>query len=461
MTRFQARLSRWWSFRLGWYPTVDEIARLRPDALMALRAATTARVEGAVLTLLGFGAYCIVALESPDGLLLMDSPSVSLPFVQNEVSFAGFLVVGPLLLLGIWTYLHLLIMHRRLETAALKRQTLPLPPDLSEGRHPFLRVVVGAAYLGVAPLVMLDFTYKSAAIPGYGVWMMLASLMVIWSHVVAAARTMRSVRAQFALNLVVSGLVVVLLARCWVIGDEIVRPYNLYRADLSGAFLPKANLRGAYAARANFEGAILIDADLTGVYLGNARMSGADLSGATVTGAYFGWTDLKNANLSRADLSRSRFVHADLRDANLVSANLSAAYISGVNWEKAVLDFARLDGATIENSNFRDASLRQASLDGVRDRDANLTGPSLAPANGVTLSVEQQGQLERKIEARPIYDRDGNIIGDDREREFSREKLDKFYEAVEGGSRPSTGGGVETPSPPGASPAPEPDAPSP
>jgi hypothetical protein len=150
-----------------------------------------------------------------------------------------------------------------------------------------------------------------------------------------------------------------------------------------------------------------------------------------------GWTDLRKADLSRADFSRSRFLHADLRDATLVSADLSDTNISVVDWQRAVLDYARLDGARIENSNFRDASFQQASLEGVQDSGFNLRGPSLAPTQGVTLSVEQRGQLDTSVEVKPIYDRDGKIIGQDVEQTFSPEELEKFFAPVETGSTPS------------------------
>lgn len=435
------------SLEFRWYPTVDETARLPPDALMALRSQTAGRLERTVLTLLAFGTYCVVALESPDSLLLLGTPSISLPFVETDIPFIAFLMAGPILLLGVWTYLNILVTHRRIETAALQRLALPLSPDVLEARHPFLRTVAGATYLLVTPLVMIDFAYKAFAVDGYGVWMLLAALAVIWLHVLAAARMAESPRLRRAATAAATIALLALGARCWVVRDAFVRSYDLYRADLAGAFLPTANLRGAYAARANLEGAILIEADLTGADFGNARMAGADLSRATVTGAYFGWTDLRNADLSNADLSGSRLIQADLRDATLYSANLTNTEITGVNGERAILDFARLDRARIENSNFRSASLRETTLHGARDRNVNLAGASLTPAKGASLTDEQKGQLDTTVEVPPIYDKDGNIIGYDRERLFSPEEIDEFF------SRPV---GPEPKAPDGPAYAPEP-----
>ena len=70
---------------------------------------------------------------------------------------------------------------------------------------------------------------------------------------------------------------------------------NLERANLSGAYLGRANLEGA-----NLEGANLIEADL-----GGANLSGANLEGANLTEA-----DLRRANLSGANLTGANLAYA-------------------------------------------------------------------------------------------------------------------------------------------------------
>jgi hypothetical protein len=88
-------------------------------------------------------------------------------------------------------------------------------------------------------------------------------------------------------------------------------------ANLSGADLRRADLRGA-----NLSGADLSKADLYGANLMGANLSGADLRGADLRGAALG-----GANLMGADLSG-----ADLKDTNLIYAN-----ISGVDLSEATL----------------------------------------------------------------------------------------------------------------------------
>ena len=85
--------------------------------------------------------------------------------------------------------------------------------------------------------------------------------------------------------------------------------------DLNGA-----NLRGAFLSDANLKGADLSDADLRG-----ANLKGADLSDANLKGADLSDADLRGANLKGADLSDANLKGADLSDADLSNANLRGA----------------------------------------------------------------------------------------------------------------------------------------
>ena len=58
------------------------------------------------------------------------------------------------------------------------------------------------------------------------------------------------------------------------------------RADLRGAYLQGADLRGADLRGAYLQGADLQGADLQGAYLQGADLQGADLQGADLRGAY-------------------------------------------------------------------------------------------------------------------------------------------------------------------------------
>ena len=98
------------------------------------------------------------------------------------------------------------------------------------------------------------------------------------------------------------------------------------KANLSGADLSDADLRGA-----NLRGVNLSDAKLYGAKLSEADLSDAKLYGANLNDANLRDANLRGANLRGADLSSVNLLDADLRGANLRGANLS-----GVNlyWAK-------------------------------------------------------------------------------------------------------------------------------
>ena len=96
----------------------------------------------------------------------------------------------------------------------------------------------------------------------------------------------------------------------------------------------KANLGGADLRNANLRGANLGGADLRNADLSNADLGGADLRGANLRGANLGGADLRGANLGGANLGG-----ADLRNANLRGANLGGADLRGANLGGANLDF--------------------------------------------------------------------------------------------------------------------------
>ena len=105
----------------------------------------------------------------------------------------------------------------------------------------------------------------------------------------------------------------------WARGEDGGERANLRGADLCNANLRGANLRGADLCNANLRGAYLCDANLYGADLRGADLCDADLYGANLRDA-----DLYGANLRDADL-----YGADLRDADLRGANLSGANLRG------------------------------------------------------------------------------------------------------------------------------------
>src|SRR5215475_16089562 len=61
-----------------------------------------------MLTLLGVALFCILTIiGSSVKLFLGVDSTIKIPFTDTEIPFLGFMVVAPLLLLVLWTYLHI------------------------------------------------------------------------------------------------------------------------------------------------------------------------------------------------------------------------------------------------------------------------------------------------------------------------------------------------------------------
>jgi uncharacterized protein YjbI with pentapeptide repeats len=109
------------------------------------------------------------------------------------------------------------------------------------------------------------------------------------------------------------------------------RRENPERIDLAGANLRGADLTGAFLTRAN-----LGRVDLAGANLGRAFLTGAFLTGANLRGANLGRVDLTGANLAGADLTEADLSRAFLTGADLTGADLSRVDLTGAHFSLTV-----------------------------------------------------------------------------------------------------------------------------
>jgi len=106
----------------------------------------------------------------------------------------------------------------------------------------------------------------------------------------------------------------------------------IYDAQLVGANLERADLRGL---------------DLRGVNLTNANLRAADLSRA----------NLQHATLIKADLSRANCNMTDFRYANMSDCDMTSCYGRAANFQYAKLWTSHLRYAQFKNAIFCDADL--------------------------------------------------------------------------------------------------------
>lgn len=156
-----------------------------------------------------------------------------------------------------------------------------------------------------------------------------------------------------------------------------LRGVDLREADLSEAVLTGGTLAGADLSRAILTGADLTEAVLTGATLKKAALNGTILNGANLTGATLAEAELRGARLIGAILTEAILIGADLSDADMLEANLSKADLTRAAMIRAILSKADLRGANLRGADLTRADLTQADLSESDLYTANLTGAAL------------------------------------------------------------------------------------
>ena len=72
---------------------------------------TATQVTRIGLTFLGTSAFCLLSLLGPDSALLGGSERINLPLLAGPVSFFGFMLLGPAVLIVLRIYLQIYVEH--------------------------------------------------------------------------------------------------------------------------------------------------------------------------------------------------------------------------------------------------------------------------------------------------------------------------------------------------------------
>jgi pentapeptide repeat protein len=317
------------------------LRKLSPDLISKARDETASQVTRVGLTFIGTTAFCLLSLVSPDSALLGGSEKINVP-LAGPVSFFGFMLLGPAVLIVLRIYLQIYVEHSdRLDRLA---RSVPLvrAPTLVPLRNPLIRALSGVTFYLLLPLALLLFAWKAAVFPKWGSGLLCVASAAIVSHVMLPfsrfswlKRGMLSVSAA----IIAGGLI---LGGVWFGFEPLHRRFDLLRANLSGQLLNNVvDLREAKLVLANLSDAYLREANLGGADLFGAKLSGASLIAANLDHALLAYADLSGADLSLANLRNSILANANLSGANLYRANLSATGLSGANLNGAKLRDAK------------------------------------------------------------------------------------------------------------------------
>jgi uncharacterized protein YjbI with pentapeptide repeats len=352
-----------------------------------------------MLALLGIAFFCLLtALGSPDKLLLAPDSTIKVPFADAPMSFFGFIVVAPFLLIVLLIYLH--IFYGYWMTCEWERQHINqrlIPPI--EGMPTLFvlptvapRVLTEFIFYWLVPLVLGVITWKAWAFPAMGRPLTYVSGVVTVGFVCLRLRR-SSHQSPWRTRLYYLPLILVISLMVLVTFNAHLfqRPLYLFRAALPDAWLAGMDMHHASLGFANLQRAYLRTTNLQGANLHGANLTGADLQGANLTGAVLQEVDLRGANLwgasfTGADLRGAKLQGIDvpaafLLDANLHGADLTGAKLHGANLPGATLQLANLRGADLRGAYLRGASLWWANLQGTNLQEATLQGADLQEAN--------------------------------------------------------------------------------
>jgi uncharacterized protein YjbI with pentapeptide repeats len=357
------------------------LRKLSPDLISKARDETATQVTRLGLTFFGTAAFCLLSLLSPDATLLGGSEKINVPFA-GPVSFLGFMVLGPTVLLLLRVSLQIYVEHNARLDRLARSVSVVRAPTLVPLQNSLIRLFSASIFYLLLPVTMLLFAWKAAVFPSWGLGLFGVAVAVIVSHAALLFHMLPRSDVSLVFGIAVADIVgrvstspwrskVLLSVSAAIIAMVVAfgfgglrRPFYLYRAsllglDLGGGDLRSANLIRASLSSANLSHTNLLNADLSGANLLKANVSGANLNGAILSSANLSDTDLLNADLGVANLRGANLFRANLRGANLFRANLRGAS----------LNIANLSGANLGAANLSDADLSSANLSG-----ANLSG---------------------------------------------------------------------------------------
>lgn len=376
---------------------------------------TSKGASQAYFVYMSFLAYCtLTILTTSDDRLILHKitvlPLVSLPMPSNQ-----FLVVAPLIAIGLFVYFE--FYHCRL--TGLLRDAASFGPIDKTQLYPWLitfgeqpdegfvgslqRLVVQFSLWCTLPGVLLLCTVLSLKSDDLRSTVLIGAISIVGVCIVALFWRRYSrvpVIARWAFLAILIGVEIGLVSasvlvvttgyygnripgkvRPW--WDDLATPYltvDLREVDLSSRRdWQSTDLAGARLEEAKFNNVHLNNAVLAGAELERSGFDGADLSNANMQGADLSFASFKKALLAGAQLDRARLFQSDLSDSNLSAATLRRAFLRN----------ADLTDALAVAADFRDSNLDAVQFKGTNLVMADLEGASLLGAQNLTVDQLQ------------------------------------------------------------------------
>ena len=342
--------------------------------------------------------YCWLIVATSSDVALLTNLSTPLPIIGTAVPLTWVYWVVPGILLGLFIYLHLYLLH-------LWRGLATLPAVFPDGRRldetvspwPVSGLVTAHAYRLKQARPAMSWL-QSVLILLLAWWIVPLTLALFWGRYLMRQDWIGStLHLAFLGSAIVFGLFSYLIARRtlrhrakdfawrrpWSDGRsygalasvallslvavitfgavEGVRSPSIQSADPRN-WVPRLLDSAGLAAFADLRRAEVSrrDEDFWRV---SPEQRVTAVEGAELAGRSLRFADAKQAFLALADLKGADLKGADLNAANLESADLSFASLQNANLARAALYSSKLEGADLRGANFEDAALEGSSLD--------------------------------------------------------------------------------------------------
>ena len=331
-----------------------------------------------LLTLLSFGFFCALTLNQPDEMVIKNGGKIKIPFVDMQVDFLTFLIIGPIALLGITAYLILFLQDMRKydELPPTEKQAFIFNLDAKPAK-----LISSIIFFGFTPLILLMFYIKTRVNPSYAAYA--GSLMVLTTLTMAVyffyQHLQKKETASAIAIIVVCGLLLLPITPLFNLNSRI--PICLSGANLANLNLKDFRLAGAQAEKTIFNESVFYRMELTKLHAPHAEFKKANFVGANLDQSDLGSADFEKAILSWSSLKGSRLTGTVMKEAQMIETDLTGAVLINAN---------------LENTNLSHAVFKEAYLERVRFNEADLTGAIFEKAKLVGADLGRARNLSQE-----------------------------------------------------------------
>lgn len=376
------------------------------------------------LLLVGAGGSMLLMLGVSNVRLILGNEEIVLPLIDVPATLSSLIVIGPVLILCLMVYMHLLL--ERLHELAQQGARPPQVYFFTIRNMPSRVVAVCCLYLA-PPALMWWYFLRTSFRPEAWILLTIACATLLGSSIFLMHRSPSPRTTWWGAGAAAFCGLSVVFVLASAIGFSVygmapfrsvtarITDFGLQGADLSkaagditfvgfnfdGQCLSGSNLSGLDFSGASFAGADLSGADLSGADLKDADLTAADLTGARLLGTRLEGARLTRARVMRAkaegavfddaDLSSARFDQTDLTRTSLLRVTAPAA-----SFRKAVLVNARLSGAMLTCGDFREVEASRALFQRSTAEAADFTAATLERSNFVA-SVLDDADFSRAL----------------------------------------------------------------